>query len=196
LQGPGGRVCCWLILSRDLLLLHSSGPQGPGEGSEPLAGRLRRELGDGYEVHFPLMPGTEVDPHYEPWRDRLVAELGSLGGGVIVFGHSLGGSVALKYAAEEGFEESVAGLVIAEAPYWGAAGWEREWALPEGWTAEGMELPPVFLFHTRDDEVIPFESLDRYAERLPDATVRPLDGCGHLLDRGDLSEVLEAIRSL
>jgi pimeloyl-ACP methyl ester carboxylesterase len=34
-----------------LLLVHSSGPQGPGEGSAPLAERLRDELGPEYEVN-------------------------------------------------------------------------------------------------------------------------------------------------
>ena len=175
--------------------MHSSGPQGPGEGSEPLVGRLREELGAEYEVQFPIMPDTETDPHYEPWRERLEAELASLEGKVIIMGHSLGGSVALKYLGEGGLD-GVAGLVIAEAPFWGSTGWEREWALPEGWPPEGAELPPIHLFHSRDDEEVPFAHLDRYAERLPEATARPLDGCGHLLDRGDISEVVAAIRSL
>jgi predicted alpha/beta hydrolase family esterase len=179
-----------------VLVVHSSGPQGPGEGSEPLVRRLRDELGGDFEILFPVMPGTEDEPHYEPWRNRLSAELDALEGKVIVFGHSLGGSVALKYCAEVGFDEKVAGLVTAAAPYWGTSDWEEEWALPEGWPAEGPRLPPAVLFHSRDDEEIPFSSLERYAERLPDATIRSLDGNGHLYEGGDLSEIVAAIRSL
>ncbi|MGA9635003.1 MAG: alpha/beta fold hydrolase [Solirubrobacterales bacterium] len=178
-----------------VLLTHSSGPQGPGEGSDPLVRRLREELGAEYEVLFPKMPGIE-DPHYEPWRDRLAAELAGVEGRVIVFGHSLGGSVALKYAAEGGLEDRVAGLVIAGAPYWGQSEWEREWALPGDWAGEETRLPPVVLFHSRDDEVSPFAHLDLYAKRLTEAEVHPLDGNGHLFDRGDLSEVIAAVRSL
>ncbi len=179
-----------------VLVVHSSGPQGQGEGSEPLVRRLREELGGEFEVLFPLMPSTEDDPHYEPWRDRLSAELDALEGKVIVFGHSVGGSVALKYGGEVGFDEKVAGLVTAAAPYWGTSDWEQEWALPEDWPAEGARLPPAVLFHSRDDEISPFSSLERYAERLPDATIRPLDGYGHLYDRGDISEIVAAIGSL
>jgi predicted alpha/beta hydrolase family esterase len=179
-----------------VLVVHSAGPQGPGEGSEPLVRRLRDELGGEFEVLLPVMPGTEDEPHYEPWRNRLSANLGEREGKVIVFGHSLGGSVALKYCAELGFDEKVAGLVTAAAPYWGTSDWEAEWALPESWPAEGPRLPPAVLFHSRDDEEIPFSSLERYAERLPDATIRPLDGNGHLYERGDLSEIAAAIRSL
>lgn len=179
-----------------LLVLHSSGPQGPGEGSEPLVRRLREELGGEHEVLFPVMPGTAEEPHYEPWRDRLASELDALERKVIVFGHSLGGSVALKYCAELGFDEQVAGLVSAATPYWGTSDWEEEWALPEGWPAEGPPLPRTVLFHSRDDEVIPFSSLERYAERLPEAKTHALDGYGHLYDRGDLSQIFAAIRSL
>jgi predicted alpha/beta hydrolase family esterase len=179
-----------------LLVVHSAGPQGPGEGSEPFVRRLRNELGPEYEVLFPVMPGTEEEPHYEPWRDRLSSELDALEGKVILFGHSLGGSVALKYGAEVGFDENVAGLVTAAAPYWGTSDWEEEWALPDGWPAEGPRLPPAILFHSRDDEESPFSSLERYAERLPEARTHALEGNGHLYDRGDLSEIVAAIRSL
>ena len=182
-------------MADNVLVVHSSGPQGPGEGSEPFVHRLRDELGPEYEVLFPVMPGTDEEPHYEPWRDRLSSELDALGGKVILFGHSLGGSVALKYAAEEGLEGRVAGLVTAAAPYWGTSDWEQEWALPEGWPAEGPRLPPTVLFHSRDDEESPFSSLERYAERLPEAAIRPLEGCGHLYDRGDLSEIVAAVSS-
>ena len=179
-----------------VLVVHSSGPQGPGEGSDPLVSRLREELGTDYEVLFPTMPGTEDDPHYAPWRDRLSSELDTAKGRVIILGHSLGGSVVLKYAAERDLGNRVAGLVLVETPFWGTSDWEREWALPESWPAEGSQLPPTFLFHSRDDEEIPFAHLELYAERLPEATVHRLDGTGHLLDRGDIAEIVDAVRSL
>jgi uncharacterized protein len=114
----------------------------------------------------------------------------------VIFGHSLGGSVALKYAAEVGLEDRVAGLVVVAAPFWGTSDWEREWALPEGGPERGPKLPPLHLFHSRDDEHSPFSSLERYAARFPEATVHPLDGYGHLYDRGDLSVMAGAVREL
>jgi predicted alpha/beta hydrolase family esterase len=179
-----------------VLVVHSSGPQGPGEGSEPFVRRLRDELGPDYDVVFPEMPDTAHDPHYEPWRDRLSAELDKLEPTVIVLGHSLGGSVALKYGAEVGFDDKVAGLVTAAAPYWGTSEWEEEWALPESWPEDRPPLPPTVILHSRDDEEAPFSSLERYAERFPEARTQPLEGNGHLYDTGDLSEIVAAIRSL
>jgi uncharacterized protein len=196
LQVASSWLCCGNAqMALTVLFLHSSGPQGPGEGSEPFAGRLREGLGPDYEVRFPIMPGTEVDPHYGPWRDRLASELDRADERPVIFGHSLGGSVALKYAAEGGLERRVTGVVSAATPLWGEADWEREWALPEGWPERGPKLPPTHLFHSRDDDVIPFAHLERYAARLPEATVHPLDGYGHLYDRGDLTEIVSVVKS-
>jgi predicted alpha/beta hydrolase family esterase len=183
-------------MASPVLVLHSSGPQGPGEGSEPFAARLRDQLGPGFEVSFPIMPQPD-EPHYEPWSERIGQILEEADRPLVVVGHSLGGSVLLKRLAETGPSESIRGLVLVATPLWGREQeWEVEWALPEGWTGAETELPRTFLFHSRDDEEIPFAHLHRYAELLPDASVHPLEGNGHLFDRGDLSEILDATREL
>jgi predicted alpha/beta hydrolase family esterase len=182
-------------MAQSVLLVHSSGPQGPGEGSAPLAARLREELGRDYEVVFPILPDPD-DPHYAPWSRALGEILAGFEEPLVVVGHSLGGSVFLQHLAESDPEAPIAGLVLMATPFWGDSGWEAEWALPEGWPDASTELPRTFLFHSRDDEEIPFANLERYAERLPDATARLLDGNGHLYDRGDLTEIVDAIRTV
>ena len=177
-----------------VLLVHSAGPQGPGEGSAPFADRLREELGPGYDVHFPIMPDPE-NPHYEPWSERLTQLLADLDKPVVV-GHSLGGSVVLKHLSDRDQPPSIAGLVLVATPFWSQDEWEAEWALPPAWPEPETAAPPTFLFHSRDDEEAPFAHLELYAQRLTDATVQGLDGNGHLFDRGDLSEIIEAIRTL
>lgn len=180
-----------------ILLAHSSGPQGPGEGSAPFAARLGEELGSDYEILFPKLPHPD-DPHYVPWSEELGRILVEREGPVIVVGHSLGGSVMLKRLAETGQVERITGLVLVATPFWGGdQEWELEWALPEDWPDAETSLPPTFLFHSRDDEELPFaQHLELYAKRLPDAEVHPLDGNGHLFDRGDLGEIVETIRDL
>jgi len=181
-------------VSPAVLVTHSAGPQGPGEGSEPFVARLREQLGSRFEVSFPIMPRPE-EPHYAPWSERFGRILDESEEPVVVVGHSLGGSVLLKRLAETEAHERIAGLVLVATPFWGRdQEWELEWALPEDWPAPETELPPTFLFHSRDDEEIPFSHLQRYAALLPEASVHPLDGNGHLFDRGDLDEILDAIR--
>jgi uncharacterized protein len=182
-------------MAHRVLLAHSSGPQGPGEGSSVFADRLREELGPDYEVLFPILPDPD-DPHYEPWSEALGEILDRFDEPLIVVGHSLGGSVTLKHLAEGERPEPIAGLLLVATPFWAASGWEAEWALPEDWPNASTKLPPTFIFQSRDDEEIPFDHLERYAQRLPDATARPLDGNGHLFDRGDLTPIVDTIRTL
>jgi predicted alpha/beta hydrolase family esterase len=54
---------------------------------------------------------------------------------------------------------------------------------------------PIFLYHSRDDEVVPFAHLAMYSGRLPHATVREVKDRGHQLG-DDLSEVAEDIAGL
>jgi uncharacterized protein len=179
-----------------VLLVHSAGPQGRHEGSGELVARLEDMLGEDFEVLFPKMPDPD-NPRYEPWRTEIQRTLGGLQAeSPVLVGHSLGGSILLKYLCEEGLGQPAGGVLIVAAPFWGTSGWEAEYALPDPTPTATSGLPPTFLFHSRDDEEIPFSHLERYANRFPDATVHPLDGTGHLFDRGDISEIVETVRSL
>jgi uncharacterized protein len=62
----------------------------------------------------------------------------------------------------------------------------------------GSKLPhgaPIFLYHSRDDEIVPFAHLNLCAERLPAAAIRAVDGRGHQFAH-NLSEVVADIESL
>ena len=139
------------------------------------------------------MPAPE-DPHFEPWGERLGEILAGIDQPVVVVRHSLGGSVVLKHLSDTD-RGPIAGLLLVAAPFWGKEDWAVEWALPEGWPDATTELPPTFLFHSRDEGEMHLPQLALYAKRLPDAEVHPLDGNGHLFDRGDLTEIVETIRS-
>jgi uncharacterized protein len=93
-------------------------------------------------------------------------------------------------------QKPVAGLFLVASPYWGAKGWEsEEYALPEAVASKLPEGLPVFLYHSRDDEVLPFAHLALHEAKLPQATVRGFDGRGHQFD-DDLSEVARGIREV
>ena len=53
----------------------------------------------------------------------------------------------------------------------------------------------MFLYHSRDDEAVPFAHAALYAEKLPRATVQEFDGRGHQFN-DDLSEVAQGIGRL
>ena len=180
-------------MKRQVLFIQGAG-EGAYEEDKRLVASLRDALGAAYGVHCPKMP--EDSPEYEAWKERISKELAVLEGEVILVGHSAGASVLLKYLSEEGIEKPIAGLFLVASPYLGSEGWEvGEDALREDFAASLPEELPVFFYHSRDDEVVPFEHLALYREKLPRATVREFDGRGHQLD-DDLSEVARDIKRL
>ncbi|CAA9455685.1 MAG: hypothetical protein AVDCRST_MAG02-1581 [uncultured Rubrobacteraceae bacterium] len=181
-------------MARGVLFVHGGG-EGAHEADERLASSLQGALGTAHDVRCPKMP-DEDGPEYGAWRDRIASELAALDGEVVLVGHSLGASILLKYLSEEEPKRPIAGLFLTAPPYWGAEDWEvAEYELRRDFASRLPGELPVFLYHSRDDESVPFEHLALYAEKLPRATAREFDGRGHQFD-DDLSEVALDIRGL
>lgn len=172
--------------------------QGGGTGAyaadRALADSLERALGAGWDVQYPQMPDEENCP-YQEWQAEIDARLASMKGPVALVGHSVGGSVLLKYLCDRRPPLRIAGLFAVAAPYWGAGGWGwDELALPADAAARLQGGWPLVLYHSRDDEVVPFSHLALYAAKLPRATVRTYEGRDHQFGN-DLAEVAADIRS-
>ena len=181
-------------MRKRVLFMHGGG-EGVYEEDRKLAASLQDALGAAYDVRYPKMP-DEGNPVYEAWKERIAKELDTLEGEVILVGHSLGGSILLKYLSEEEVEKLIVGLFLVAAPYWGVEDWEvGEYVLREDFASKIPKEMTVFLYHSRDDEVVPFAHVALYAEKLPRATVREFEGCGHQFD-DDLSEVARDIGRL
>jgi predicted alpha/beta hydrolase family esterase len=180
-------------MKKQLLFVHGGG-EGAYEEDKKMAASLRDALG-GYEVRCPKMP-DEDSPQYSAWRGRIASELAELDGEVSLVGHSLGASILLKYISEEGMATPIAGMYLVAAPYWGVEDWEvDEYVLQDDFASKLPEGLPIFFYHSRDDEWVPFAHLALYAEKVPHARVRAFEGRGHQFD-DDLSEVAHDIEGL
>lgn len=173
--------------------------QGGGEGAynedKKLADSLREALGVEYQVSYPQMPNEE-NPEDKAWMTQISKELASLSDNVILVGHSAGGAVLLKYLLKETVRKSIAGIFLISIPYWSAEDEPgEEYTLREGFASQLPAGVPVFLYHSRDDEWVPFSHFSKYAERIPQAIVREFDGRGHQFNN-DLSEVAADIKSV
>lgn len=176
----------------DVLFLQGGGA-GVYDEDTKLAASLRRALGSFCKVHYPKMPNEDA-PDYRAWRARIAEGIDALAGDVLLTGHSLGASFLLKYMVEE--KPDVTGLFLLAPPYWGEADWEvAEYALPEGYASSFPPHLPLFLYGSRDDDVVPFAHTERYATELPEVTVRVFDSGGHQFGN-DLAEVAQDIRTL
>ncbi|MDB5104683.1 MAG: serine hydrolase family protein [Fibrobacteres bacterium] len=178
-----------------VLFLHSAGPQGAHQGSSDLLAYLKKGLGSGYRFIAPKMPRPQA-PDYAAWKAKLAGFLPALKGDAILIGHSLGGSVLLKYLSEEKVKTRIPALFLAATPYWGEKGWEYEvFHLKDGFEKRLPAIPEIFLYHSRKDGVVPFGHLKRYAEKLKQGKVRALKGDSHAFE-GGMPEMLADLKTI
>jgi predicted alpha/beta hydrolase family esterase len=178
-----------------VLFIQGAGDMHEPDGSIHLARHLERELGDGYRVVAPEMPDADGDPRYEPWKAAIEAELAAIDGPVVIVGHSLGGSTALKLLSESEGPAAVRALFLASMPWWGPDGWDyAEFAVGDD-VAAGLPDIPIYLYRSVDDPHVPADHLDRYAARLPHATARRIPGADHSFVHG-LPEMVRDIQAV
>lgn len=176
----------------DVLFIHGAGEGAHAEDSI-LAARLQQVLGAGYQVHAPMLP--ETDPAYSLWRNQIESELQTLVTPVLV-GHSFGGSILLQYLSEGQPTVPLAGLVLLATPFWGAPEWEvADYALPPDFATQLRPSLPIYLFHCRDDEIVPFDHLARYAEIVPQALTCAIERGGHQFE-DEIKAVADSILQL
>jgi predicted alpha/beta hydrolase family esterase len=181
------------LLVRKVVLFIQGGGEGAHNEDALLAASLQKSLGAEYEVRYPQMSG-ESDPDMQTWKDQIRRELAALNGKVILVGHSIGGAALLKYLSEENVATPIAGLFLLAVPSRDEKNWNfDDLELPSDLAAKLSRIPQVFLYHDRDDEIVPFSHLALHAARLPRAVVRESDKGGHQFG-GDLANIASDIR--
>lgn len=184
-------------MTKYILFIQGAG-QGAYEEDKRLATSLRQALGPEYIVKYPALP-DEDNASYEGWKQQIEKELAALPGAIVLIGHSVGASVVIKCLSQIDGKKPIAGIFLIAAPFWGGDGWRYEGyealELPKGFAAKLPKDTPIFLYHCRDDEIVPFDHLRLYAQVLPQAIVREFNEGGHQVNN-DLSEVARDIRTL
>ena len=174
--------------------------QGGGEGvhdqwDNKLVDSLRGELGPEYEIRYPLMP-NEDDPKYAVWKLALQKEFAALEHGAIVIGHSVGGTILIHVLAERTPRCKLGAIFLIAAPFIGTGGWESDDIEPRPDLASRLpRYVPIFFYHGRDDDTVPFAHVELYARAVPHAHVRRLARRDHQLNN-DLSQIVMDIRQL
>lgn len=181
-------------MKKNVLFIQGGGERGY-EADAKLAASLQQSLGEAYSVHYPKMQIDEIQPDFG-WLQQIGKEIASIAGEVILAGHSLGASLLLKYLSENKIKKKVIGIFLISTPFWsGNEDWVEGLKLKEDFAEKLPENIPVFLYHCRDDEEVPFAHLTLYSQKLKYAAVREITNGGHQLNN-DLTMVANDIRSL
>jgi hypothetical protein len=178
-----------------LVIFIQGGGEGGYEADAKLVASLQEALGEGYEVSYPQLLSDETLSDFG-WPQQIGKEIDRIKDDALLVGHSLGASFILKYLSENKITKTIRGIFLVSTPFWmGDEDWVLGLKLQEGFAERLPENVPVFLYHSRDDEEIPFTHLEIYAQMLPNATIRKITKGGHQLNN-NLALVAKDIKSL
>lgn len=157
---------------------------------------LPQELGEAFQVLLPKMPnGTNV--RYAEWSMWLERCIPFIQDDVILIGHSLGGTFLAKYLSENIFPKSIKATFLVAAPFNDTSTVESltDFALPESLEKLAAQGGAMYLVHSKDDPVVPFEQVEQYQEALSGAQKMIFDDRGHF-NQKHFPELVRLIQSL
>jgi len=138
--------------------------------------RYEEFLGSGWTVIRPQMPGG-LNNKYKEWELWFKKYTPFLEDNLVLVGHSLGANFLAKYLAEHTLRVKVAQLHLVA----GCFGWKADFDLPEDLSNIEAHIAQVFIYHSRDDEQVPFEHAEKFKEALPLAEFVEFQDRGHFI---------------
>lgn len=157
---------------------------------------LQLELGADFEIFTPRMPNgnNAVYEEWKIWFERLSEFLND---NVILIGHSLGGIFLAKYLSENTFPKKIKAVVLLAAPF---ADLDAErslcsFALPKSLNKFTDQVKIIYIIHSKDDPVVPFEQADKYKSVLPNSEILAFTDRQHF-NQESFPEIIKLIKSL
>jgi predicted alpha/beta hydrolase family esterase len=156
---------------------------------------LGTNLGDGYQVVSLTMPNSQNAKYLEwkIWFEKLIPLFDK---DVIFLGHSLGGIFLVKYLSEETYHKTIkATFLIAPPSIATTQETLADFGLGEDLSKFGNGGGSIFVYHSKDDAVVPFVHMDIYRKKLSTATFRVFEDRGHFKQE-DFPELVNDIQEL
>ncbi|KKT15251.1 MAG: hypothetical protein UW76_C0021G0006 [Parcubacteria group bacterium GW2011_GWF2_44_8b] len=154
---------------------------------------LRQGLGGGHEVILPIMP-NKTNARFDEWKIWFEKFTPFLHDGAILIGHSLGGTFLAKYLSENRFPKKIKAVFLVGAVF------SKDndgfplvsFTLP---TNLNLQTETIYLYHSKDDSVVPFSALEQYKKALPNAQIRIFEDRGHF-NQEEFPELAQDILNL
>jgi predicted alpha/beta hydrolase family esterase len=144
----------------------------------------------GWIILRPQMPNS-MNAQYAEWEIYFHKVVPFLQEGSTLVGHSLGGNFLLKYLAQNKLPVSI-GAIHLVAPCFGVP--ETDFAIT-GETHRIVDCAHrVFLHHSTDDVVVPYEDALRCTQAVPEIELVTYVDKGHFIDE-TFPELIELLQS-
>ena len=181
-------------MMKRIIFFHGGGSDEDYQADAKLVASLKLKLGSGYSVHYPLLPNDGTPDLGR--RKQISKEISARENDLILVAHSLGASMLLACLSELKIKKKIAGIFILATPFWsGDEDWVKAFKLRSDFATQLDKKIPLFFYHCRDDEAIPFDQLSIYKEQLPWASFREISVGGHQFNN-DLTLVANDIKSI
>lgn len=173
--------------------------QGGGENGykadEALVNSLKRKLGKSYQVDYPRLRSDENLPDFG-WLEDIRNNISGIDGNLILVGHSLGASMILKYLSEYAVTKTIIGIFLIATPFWsGNEEWKAGLKLINNFADKLPTDTPIFLYHCKDDDEIPFLHFGIYKQKIPQGKFREFESGGHQM-KNNLTFIANDIKSV
>lgn len=157
---------------------------------------LGERLGDDFEIIYLKMPNP-MNAKYAEWKIMFEKLPQFLNDGVILLGHSLGGIFLAKYLSENNFPKKIKATFLVSAPFDAKDSKYSlgDFILPTSLEKFKNQAGRIFLFHSKDDLVVPIIDLEKYKKSLPEAKIMIFEDRGHF-DQMEFPEIVEKIKKL
>ncbi len=157
---------------------------------------LGKALGKRFEVIAPRMPNS-LNAKYREWKiwfDKFVPHLRT---NAILVGHSLGGIFLAKYLSENEFPKKIKATFLVAVPYddknRDSSYSLADFKLPKSLNRFSGQAGKIFIYHSKDDPLVPFVDSEKYEKALKMVTRRTFAARGHFL-QGRLPELIRDIK--
>ncbi len=156
---------------------------------------FQEKLGDEYDVLIPDMP-NKMNAKYLEWKIWFEKLIPLMDEKVAFIGHSLGGIFLAKYLSENSFPKTIKATFLIATPYNTTNNHPlADFVISE--QLEGLEKQAgkLFIYHSKDDPVVPFEDLQKYVIALPKAQAKIFEDRKHF-NQPEFPELVENIKTL
>ena len=157
---------------------------------------FEEKLGSDFGVIAPTMP-SKYNAKYKEWKIWFKKLFPYLEDNIVLIGHSLGGIFLAKYLSENDFPKKIVATYLIAAPYDAE---DSDYSMADFVLSDTLEKfeeqgGKIFIYHSKDDPVVPFIDLEKDAKELPSAEKVIFEDKRHFMEE-EFTELIESIQHL